>query len=407
MGVEGAALSTKQPDLNVQVPAAVRQAAERSNELVRQAAEAKKNAPPNADAPVVVALTPPPANPGVTMARFDPNNPQPPMEPQRPQPQQQQPRQQSPQPQAQLQPQQQQPQPQAQQQQETGDWEHQFKSLKGRYDRTEQDNKRLAGQIGDMQRLIAAISAPPAPQPQAQQQQEGSGVRFSGPITGRPKRVTEKEISDYGSDLIDVMGRRAMEVQDSTLLPELHALRNELNFVKQQVGGVRQTVEYDAQSRMYNQLDRELPSWKQVNSSPEFVNWLQMPDPLSGQIRHNLLAEAYNSQQGNRVMEFFRRFLTDQASYGPANGGLQPGNGALTAGSYATTPQVDLLSLAAPGRAKVGQTQVTPDKPTFTVAEIKQFYTDSANGKYAGREQEYNNIQQEIFAAGREGRVAR
>ena len=106
-------------------------------------------------------------------------------------------------------------------------------------------------------------------------------------------------------------------------------------------------------------------------------------------------------------MEFFRRFLTDQASYGPANGGPQPGNGALTAGSYVTTPQVDLLSLAAPGRAKVGQTQVTPDKPTFTVAEIKQFYTDSANGKYAGREQEYNNIQQEIFAAGREGRVAR
>lgn len=399
MGVEGAAFDKGKPDPNVQVPAAVKLAAERSNELIKQAAEAKKNAPPGSDAPVQIAQLPPPNNPGVTTARFDPNNPQPPGEPLRAQSSMQPSAQPSAQPNPQPQPQ---PQPQEQ------DIEHQFKSLKGRYDRAEQENKRLAGQIGDMQRLIASISAPPSPQ--AQPSQEGSGVRFSGPITGRapPKRVTEKEIQDYGADLIDVMGRRAMEVADVVMPQQFRQYEDRIAQLERQIGGVRQTVEYDAQSRMYNQLDRELPNWKQINSSPDFVGWLQLPDPLSGQIRHNLLAEAYNSQQGNRVMEFFRRFLTDQASYGPNNGqGQQPGNGALTAGSYATTPQVDLLSLAAPGRAKVGQTQVTPDKPTFTVAEIKQFYTDSANGKYAGREDEYNRIQQEIFAAGREGRVAR
>lgn len=391
MAAEGAASTRGKPDPNVQLPAAVRQAAERSEQLMKEAAEAKKNRPPDADAPVQVSLQPSPPNPGVTMARFDPNNPQPPSEPQRQQPQ-------APPPQ---------PQP-LQPPQDPPNWEHQFQSLKGRYDRAEQDNKRLAGQIGDMQRLIAAMNAPTTPpQRQGPQQQEGSGVRFSGPITGRPppKRVTEKEIQDYGADLIDVMGRRAMEVADNVFLPTIGQYEARLAQLERQIGGVRQTVEYDAQSRMYQQLDRELPNWKQINSHPDFVGWLQMPDPLSGQIRHDLLAQAYNSQQGNRVMEFFRRFLNEQASFGPANGGGQPGNGALTANSYATTPQVNLMDLAAPGRAKTGQTSVTPDKPTFTVAEIKQFYTDSANGKYAGREQEYNQIQQEIFAAGREGRV--
>lgn len=396
MAVEGAASTRGAPDTSVQLPAAVKRAAERSEELAKQAAEAAKARPPNADAPVNVAQPSPPANPGVTMARFDPNNPNPPGEPQMPPPR--------PVSQALQQP------TQTNQNQDPPNWEHQFNSLKGRYDRTEQDNRRLAGQIGDMQRLIAAMNAPAQPAPQQRQQpQEGSGVRFTGPITGRPppKRVTEKEIADYGADLIDVMGRRAMEVADGVLLPTIGQYEARLAQLERQIGGVRNAVEFDAQARMYQQLDKELPNWKQINSHPEFVGWLQMPDPLSGQIRHALLAEAYNSQQGNRVMEFFRRFLNEQASIGPTNGGGQPGNGPLTASSYGTTPQVNLMDLAAPGRAKTGQTQVTPDKPTFTVAEIKQFYTDSANGKYAGREDEYNRIQQDIFAAGREGRVAR
>jgi hypothetical protein len=196
-----------------------------------------------------------------------------------------------------------------------------------------------------------------------------------------------------------------MEVQDATLLPELYALRNEFNQVKAQLGGVRQTVEYDAQTRMYQQLDREVPNWKQINSHPDFVGWLQMPDPLSGQIRHGLLAEAFNSQQANRVLEFFKRFVSDSGVTAPASQGQQPGNGALTGPSYAPTPQVDLLSLAAPGRARAGQTAVSPEKPYVSPAEIKQFYTDAANGKYAGREEEYNRIQQEIFSASRENRV--
>jgi hypothetical protein len=394
MGVEGAASNQAKPDPNVQVPAAVKRAAERSDELAKQAAEARKNNP-EGQAPVKVEQPQPRQNPGVTMGRFDPNNPQPPPDPsssstsfqttgatQVPPPE------------------------------EPQDWQHQFNSMKGRYDRAEQDNRRLAGQINDMQRLIASLNTS-APQ-QNNGSGNGSGVRFEGgPSGNKPhnlppgvKRVTEKELTDYGSDLIDVMGRRAMEIQDATLLPELYNLRNELNQVKSQIGGVRQTVEYDAQTRMYNQLDKEIPNWKTINSHPDFVGWLQMPDPLSGQIRHGLLAEAFNSQQANRVMEFFKRFLSDSGVSSPANGqGQQPGNGALTGSSYAPTPQVDLMSLAAPGRARAGQTSVTPEKPYVSPAEIKQFYTDAASGRYAGREDEYNRIQQEIFAASRENRV--
>jgi hypothetical protein len=402
MAVEGAA-GKGAPDPNVKLPGPVKAAADRAEALSKQAAEAKAAAPPEVSAPVQIAPQQEHPNPGMATARFDPNGPSPSLDPlsTRVQSQTTNPTLMSPQQTSQEEPQ---------------DWQHQFNSMKGRFDQKDQENRRLAGQIQDMQRVIASMNVVQPQQHQQHQQQNngnGSGVRFEGDVAGtnrrqqfpQPKRVTEKEIADYGNDLIDVMGRRAMEIQDATLTPELFNLRNELNQIKSQLGGVRQTVEYDAQTRMYNQLDKEIPNWKTINSHPDFVGWLQMPDPLSGQIRHGLLAEAFNSQQANRVLEFFKRFLSDLGASSPAGQGQVPGNGALTGPSYASSPQADLLALAAPGRARAGQTAVTPEKPYVSPSEIKQFYTDAANGKYAGREEEYNRIQQEIFAASRENRV--
>jgi hypothetical protein len=299
-------------------------------------------------------------------------------------------------------------QPQGQQQQEV-DYEHQFKSLQGRYSRADQENKRMAGQIADMQRLLASMSAPPptsAPQQGFQPQpQEGSGVRFSGPVTGRPvpRRLTEKELQEYGADLLDVMGRRAMEVADTIVQPALLDVGGRLARLEQQLGNVRQTVAYDGQSRMYDTLGREVPDWNQINNSPEFVRWLSMPDPLSGQIRHNMLIEAFNGQQTNRVIEFFRRYMADQAPSALQTHGQQPG-GALTTNS-GNPPQVDLMALAAPGRAKPGQTQVPPEKPIINRSDISTFYREKAMGRYAGRDEEVSRFEQEIFAASREGRI--
>lgn len=422
MAVEGAVSDRGKPDPNVQLPPAVRRAAERSEELAKQAAEARRNAPPNANEPLRIAN--PPSNgqgngqSNVVMADFDPRNPNPPGENQlsvvasRPEPPRtlQLPSSQPPQPQSQPQPQLQlqhqtsQPQPQNN---EPVDYEHQFRSLQGRYSKAEQDARRMAGQIQDMQRLIASMSAPPSTQ-QPQQgfqppPQEGSGVRFTGPITGRPpaRRLTEKEIAEYGADLIDVMGRRAMEVADVVVPTALSDVSGRLARLEQQLGNVRQTVAYDGQSRMYDTLGREIPDWNQINNSPEFVRWLGMPDPLSGQIRHNMLIEAFNGQQTNRVIEFFRRYMADQAPSGLQSQGSQPGL-TINGGS---APQVDLMALAAPGRAKPGQTQVTPEKPIINRSDISTFYREKAMGRYAGRDEEVSRFEQEIFAASREGRI--
>jgi hypothetical protein len=239
---------------------------------------------------------------------------------------------------------------------------------------------------------------------------DGSGVRFSGPVAGGRRYVQPKEEQEYGPELIDVMGRAAMERVEGPL----SALQQELAGIKRQLGGVQRTVVYDAQTKMYQQLGQEVPHWSQINEHPEFHRWLNMPDPMSGQIRQNLLSEAYGRNEASRVAHVFKAFLADQAPYntsgngsnGPANGqGQTSGNGA---GYTAPTPQFDLAAYAAPGRAKPGQTQVgSPEKPIITAAEIKQFYSDSAQGKFAGREAEYNLAQQQIMEAMRDNRIRR
>jgi hypothetical protein len=212
-------------------------------------------------------------------------------------------------------------------------------------------------------------------------------------------------VQEYGQELIDVMGRRAAEVYE----PILQQLATELQQVRRQVGGVQNTVAFDAQVKMYDDLARAVPNWSAINDSPQFGHWLNQIDPISHRTRREFLNGAHNSNQAGQVIDIFNTFLEtigagNGATMGAGSNGA--GNGAgYPQGNPPASPQLDLLQLAAPGKAKTGQTQAPPDKGIVTRAEIKQFYTDRTQGKYVGREAEAAAIERQIFDAGNEGRI--
>ena len=87
---------------------------------------------------------------------------------------------------------------QAPQPQTPEDWEHQFKSLKGRYDRDSEDKRNMARQLQETQRLLASLSV--APRSPTRRGNEGSGVRFAAPPPpGR--KITPQEVTEYGNEL--------------------------------------------------------------------------------------------------------------------------------------------------------------------------------------------------------------
>jgi hypothetical protein len=397
----GGATKRGKPDAAVTLPAGVRAAADRAEALIAAAAAAKANIPPADRQPIGDTLKPPPPRTpgsGVVTANFDPNNPNP--------PDQNDPRLATPQqsvvvatggtaP----------PAPQHATPQTPEDWEHQFKSLKGRYDREAEDKRRLQEQNVQQQRLLAQMNNGPLAQ---SAQGEGSGVRFNIQPPPPGRRVTPQEIQEFGTELMDVVGRRAAEVYE----PILNQLAGELNQVKRQLGGVQNTVVFDARIKMYEDLARALPNWDAINNSPQFAHWLDQIDPISHQPRRAFLNHAHNTNTTGQVLDIFNSFLASvnrsvgDAASSPSD---QPsGNGA---GNYSGSnpapppPRFDLRQFAAPGRAKEGQTQVPPDKPFVSRAEIKQFYTDKTQGKYAGNDAEAARIEKLIFDAGNDGRI--
>jgi hypothetical protein len=69
-------------------------------------------------------------------------------------------------------------------------------------------------------------------------------------------------------------------------------------------------------------------------------------------------------------------------------------------------PKPGLESLAAPGKARTSaQPNAPAEKQIITTADVNAFYDAVRKGYYNGREAEKNALEQELFAAQREGRV--
>jgi len=259
-------------------------------------------------------------------------------------------------------------------------WEHRYNSMKGRFDRAQQQLSTQADRISALEQMIASMQA----QPQARQEtQEMSAERF----------LTPEEEQDYGSDFLDVVGKKAKQ----ELLPIVKKYENEIASLKAQLAGVGNYVAQDAQSRMMNSLDRDVPGWREQNTDQDFLAWLALPDPYSGDIRHNMLKAAWERHDAPRVGAFFKGFLAEEAAYRPA-GSETP---AKPAG------KVSLEDLAAPGRAKTAaaSSSAPAEKPIVTSAQISKFYADVASGRYAGRDEEKMRFEKQIFEAQREGRI--
>ena len=256
-------------------------------------------------------------------------------------------------------------------------WEHKYKTVQGmlasQQQRAQKTERELRDQIASLELLVNSMRTQ---QPRAERP------------AGQPaeRLINEAEVADYGADMIDVIKRAAKE----ELLPEIVSLR-------ELVSGVNNHLVMSAEERMYARLDAEIPDWRTLNTDPGFLNWLQQTDPFSGQQRHSMLNSAVTSLSTDRVKAFFEGYIDQTAAVShqaPPDTGRQP--------------QVSLESLVAPARPKssTGQgAQQSNGKRIWNSGDIQKFYADVRKGAYRARPADRARIEEEIIAAGREGRV--
>jgi hypothetical protein len=261
------------------------------------------------------------------------------------------------------------------------DWEHKFNSMKGRFERSEAEKRRLNDRMSGLEQVIATMQTPPEPEKPAE--------------LDAASLLTAAEREAYGDDFITTVGKVARQ----NVHPEVAQLKNELKNLQGQLKDVGATIGQTAKDRMHDYLTQHCPNWLEVNQKQEFMDWLALPDAYSGDIKHELLKRAYAANDGPRVLNFFKGFLAEEAALVP------PTDTAPAAEVVAH--KVPLESFAAPGRAKTAASPpgAPAEKPIFTRAFVSKFYTDCASGKYRGREEEKNRIDFQIVEAGREGRI--
>lgn len=339
------ATPTPATDPNVVLPKAVRAAAKRADEFFAPPEPPKTPENPPKDA----QIEPPAPEPEKPVAAAEPPPaPEPAPEPAPPPP----------------------PKP-------TVDYEHLYRSWKGRYDA---EVPRMRQQIAALEEVVRAKPQPEAPRAQGE------------------RLITDKDIEDYGPDLLEVVGKRAKEEFN----PVVSDLRRKVEQLEAQVRGVGTQVVMTARERLYSALDSEVPNWRVLDENQRFIDWLQLPDQYSGVIRHELLNAAYERNDAPRVLAFFKGFLAEEAAMVPAptvEPSLSPPPTSIGAA------KVPLETFAAPGRAKSTAAPAPVEKPVIHRAQITQFYADVARGKYAGREAEKNRLDQMIFEAERDGRI--
>jgi hypothetical protein len=174
--------------------------------------------------------------------------------------------------------------------------------------------------------------------------------------------LTQNDVANYGNELLDMSQRAAM-----------HAVAPILQNLEQQNAALQAQV---ARRRVLdNQVAELVPDYRTIDRNPAWHQWLLGADLLSGRIRQQLLNEAIQAGDVSRVKAIFDRF---RQQGGQSVGGSR-----------------------APSRFR----SANSDKPFYSRADITRSYEAHRRGAYNGREDDWNAIEQDLFAAQREGRI--
>jgi hypothetical protein len=123
--------------------------------------------------------------------------------------------------------------------------------------------------------------------------------------------LTQQDVQDYGTELIDVVQRGA-----------LHAVAPQLQNLEQQNIELQRRLARESRARLDAVVEQAVPNYREIDNTPHWHRYLLTVDPLSGRVRQTLLNDAIASGTTHRVISFFRQFLQ-----GGPRGRARPGRG--------------------------------------------------------------------------------
>jgi plasmid stabilization system protein ParE len=255
---------------------------------------------------------------------------------------------------------------------EDSTWERKYKTLQGMYNA---DVPRLRTEVSDLKSQLETAIA---------KLESASATKEATPAE---RLVTDKDVEDFGSDLVDLIKRQATEVAQA----QIGRLEDENAQLREQLTGVSERQGDIARQNYFTDLARLVPDYEEVNTDQRFLDWLSEVDTLSGYQRQEYLNQAFGNYDVARTATLFNAFKELTGS---------------TQQPQAKQPPKELTRQVAPGTSKSsGQTVSNTNEKIWSMGEIDRFYKDVARGVFKGNDAEQARIEAEIDLAVQQGRL--
>ena len=235
-------------------------------------------------------------------------------------------------------------------QQKQPDWEHKYSVLQGKYNaevpRLNQQMHELRNQVDDLKQQTVDLQKKP----------EVKAPDFD-------VSSFREDFGDVGADALTAMNQR------------MDKLAQENAELRQSVSQTQQSSHQSSEQMFYSALDSKVNDWREVNTDPKFINWLNQPDGFSGKTRQQLMDEGASVMDVDRVSTFFTEWKKTGAK---------------------------------PAKQASPKTQSTNSQPAqgkiWSADEVQNAYNGIAHGKYS--EEESKQLELDIHTANMEGRIA-
>ena len=265
-------------------------------------------------------------------------------------------------------------------------WERRFRTIQGKYDA---EVPRLSSDLRTLQERLATVTA------------EMDRIKAQKTEAPKPKTplVTDKDTEAFGSDLIDLIDRKAREVADALVDARVGTLEGENQKLRDQLGGVSERQASNDREAYFAKLAAQVPDFEALNVDQGFMDWLADKDPLSGFPRQEYLNKAWAAFDAAHTATLFNAYKQLKAPASPAPVTPAPQDPVSQA-------KQQLQRQVAPNKSKLSAdpTSSTPTK-VWTTQDIERFYADVRRGVYHGKEDLRVQVESEIDQAVAQGRV--
>ena len=256
------------------------------------------------------------------------------------------------------------------------DFEQKYRVIQGKYDA---EIPALLSQVADLTEQVRKFMENKPNEPAKKPE------NFS--------KAIEALQEQYGPEFTDMVNNSA-EARATVIAKEIanQIVDERLKDVTHKVDIVAEAQVQTESERFYTAMEKGLgKGWGTgINKDPHFNTWLATPidAELSGETYKDKLIAAHSSLDDVKALTIFNRYIK-----------LNP--------QAKDTNASKLEELIIPEDKGGGDdlANLSKEKKTYTQAEVSQFYTDSAAGKYKDRPEEKARIEADIFAAQSEGRI--